>query len=294
MSVCLPCLLKPFAEMLKKSALLSLLNQAIGASPAVRRNHLSVTNVGNSTLKKPVLRGLNVTDSETHSMVGLRKATMPCQCEKFNPKWKKTTRTVPKCIFIDLGAADGNSFNEFLSNKYGPIANCPNGQWEAILVEANPRFNGQLTEVVNQHNGLVHANMASAAYMCEGHTFFYLDTHNVDHNFWGSSMSDAHPDAQKSGLTKVEVPTVNLNRVLFEQTIPKDWVMVKMDIEGSEWDVLPCLAASPSAVLIDRMYVEQHPQSWGLAGTTGEAMEAAKARLRQQGVDLPSYFSHTF
>ena len=33
-----------------------------------------------------------------------------------NPSWKKTARTEPKCIFIDLGAADGNTFAKFLES----------------------------------------------------------------------------------------------------------------------------------------------------------------------------------
>ena len=33
-----------------------------------------------------------------------------------NPNWKKTARTEPKCIFIDLGAADGNTFAKFLES----------------------------------------------------------------------------------------------------------------------------------------------------------------------------------
>ena len=40
-------------------------------------------------------------------------------------------------MFIDLGAADGNTFDSFLSNGYGPVKNCPHGgDWQAILVEA--------------------------------------------------------------------------------------------------------------------------------------------------------------
>lgn len=247
----------------------------------------------------PLLRGANSSEANgphgslAHLTAAQKKAAMPCQCEASSGRWVKTARTVPKCIFIDLGAADGNSFREFLGNKYGSLEDCPSGQWEAVLVEANPRFDAALRNVVDQHHGMVRANTASAAYMCEARTVFYLDTHNHEHNYWGSSMSDKHPDAQESGLTRVEVPTVNLNRLLYEQTIPADRVMVKMDIEGSEWDVLPCLADAPPASLLDVLYLEEHPQGWGLAGTTAAEMEAAKAKLRRRGVDIPYYFSQT-
>jgi len=221
------------------------------------------------------------------------KATMPCQCIASDPSWVAPARTAPRCVFIDLGAADGNSFNFFLNNGYGEVAKCPSVQWSAVLVEANRRFNTQLAGVGAKHQGQLTVMSSTAAYMCEAQTSFFLDTVNTEKNFWGSSMSNSHPDVQRSGQTKVTVPTVNLNRILFENTIPADWVMVKMDIEGSEYDVLPCTAQSPAASLMDRLYLEQHEPSWGMAGTTPAQMEAAKNQLRAKGVDIPNYFSYT-
>jgi len=225
---------------------------------------------------------------------GITKAAkMPCNCVASDPSWIAPVRTVPRCVFIDLGAADGNSFNEFLSGKWGDVAKCPSVQWSAVLVEANPLFDTKLAAVAAQHPGKVTALSSTAAYMCEGSTSFFLDTKNTDKNFWGSSMSESHPDTE-GGKTKVTVPTSNLNRILHEQTIPGDWVMVKMDIEGSEYDVLPCTAQAPAASLMDRLYLEQH--TWlahGLAGTTEAQMTAAKNTLRSRGVDIPAYFSNT-
>jgi len=221
------------------------------------------------------------------------RAALPCTCEVSNTAWKPCARTVPRCVFIDLGAADGNTFNFFMNNGYGDVGNCPSAQWAAVLVEANPHFKPKLDAIGHTHAGSVDVMASTAAFMCEAKTSFYLDTVNTDKNYWGSSMSSSHPDVQRSGKTKVTVPTINLNRVLYEQTIPGDWVMVKMDIEGAEWEVLPCLAEAPVAHLVDRLYLEQHPQSWGMGSTTPEQMENAKASLRSKGVDIPNYFSHT-
>jgi len=226
---------------------------------------------------------------------GTRTETgMPCQCEGVNPSWKAPTRTVPKCVFIDLGAADGNSFGAFLNGKYGSLANCPSGGlWQAILVEANPRFKSQLEQEAARFPGAVEAHPATAAYMCHGETSFYLDTVTTQHNYWGSSMSSNHPDVQNSGKQKVTVPTVNLNRLLAEETIPGDYVLVKMDIEGAEYDIVPCLSHSPSSKLMDALWLEQHDVSWGLAGNSLEVMSQAKATLQAQGVYMPAYFSET-
>lgn len=219
---------------------------------------------------------------------------MPCQCEASNAAWKRPTRTAPKCVFIDLGAADGNSFQAFLNNKYGPVANCPGGGlWEAVLVEANPRFKAPLEQAASKFPGAVDALPSTAAYMCQGQTSFYLDTVTTAQNYWGSSMSSNHPDVVHSGKQKVTVNTVNLNQVLFERTIPGDYVLVKMDIEGAEFDIVPCLSHSPSATLMDALWMEQHDPSWGLAGNGLEVMNQAKASLQAQGVYMPEYFSET-
>lgn len=228
------------------------------------------------------------------------KLAMPpnCKCVGSNPAWVKTTRTVPKCIFIDLGAADGNTFGNFVHNGYGPVKDCGNGSgdFEAWLVEANPRFEAPLKALEVQYPGKVHALPSTAAYMCEGQTSFFLDVQNHDVNYWGSSMGKNHPDAIKSGHQQVTVPTANLMRMLYENTIPGDWVMVKMDIEGAEWDIMPCLADSPVAHSIDRFYLEQHPAEWSPTEPTpvASSIEDAKAKLKAKGVDVPGYFSNTF
>mmetsp|Transcript_36436 Transcript_36436/g.68146 ORF Transcript_36436/g.68146 Transcript_36436/m.68146 type:complete len:296 (-) Transcript_36436:75-962(-) len=220
----------------------------------------------------------------------------PCVCEKANHRWKPCTRTEAKCIFIDLGAADGNTFNSFLANGYGNLTTCPNGaeSWESILVEANPKFQTPLTgEAAKFPTGKVTSLYSTAAYMCEGQTSFFVDTVNTAQNFWGSSMSANTPDVQKSGKTSVTVPTLNVNRILYENTIPADRVILKMDIEGAEFDVLPCLVQSPSSNLVDSFYLEEHPVDWGNIGTTLADMEVHKATLVSRGIEIPQYFSHT-
>jgi len=222
----------------------------------------------------------------------------PCQCVATDATWTSSQRTAPKCVFIDLGAADGNTLIRFLENDYGVVSNCPSGgDWEALLVEANPRFKPQLEAISAEHQGKVQPLTTTAAWMCEAQTDFFLDTVNHNVNYWGSSMSSTHPDAQRSNLTKVTVNTINLMRVLHEQTIPADHVIVKMDIEGSEWDVLPCLAQSPDASLVDILFVEIHSIDWqlgqGSEATTQTQLDMALAALRAANVSTPAYSSPT-
>lgn len=203
-----------------------------------------------------------------------------------NPAWKASVRTVPKCVFIDLGAADGNSFKQFLANAYGPVANCPSGQWEALLVEANPQFTPQLTAAAAQYPGAVHTYASTAAYMCQGSTSFSIDP-DVAHNHWGSSMKADH------GSTKVTVPLVNVVQMVAENVIAGDWVILKVDIEGAEYDVIPCLSQYAQHNLVDIMFLEEHGWLQGDSAYSKPQYDQAKASLKAGGMDIPDYHSQT-
>lgn len=235
-----------------------------------------------------------------HQSTKDNRQDVPCQCDIANSEQKPSSRTVPRCVFIDLGAANGNTFhgkNSFLTGAYGNVDRCPSQQWHAVLVEANPYFDTQLQEVSATYAGNVTILPSTAAFMCEGTTSFYLDA-EVERNFWGSSMKQEKADVLKERLRKkvekVTVPTLNLNRILQEYAIPEDYVMVKMDIEGAEYDILPCLADSPSASLIDTLFMEEHAQFMNLTGTRAAQFHLAKTKLKAAGAAIPLYSSRTF
>jgi len=250
--------------------------------------------------KTPLARQANEASAEKGGATargGAMNGPPKCTCEKIHPTWKPSNRTSASCVFIDLGAAAGNTFNTFLGNGFGDVSTCTAngpGAWHAILVEANPRFNEPLKAEASKYpSGYVTTLVSTAAYMCEGQTSFYLDTVNGQQDYWGSSMSANHPDVVKSQGQNVTVPTVNINKLIYENTIPDDRVILKMDIEGAEYDILPCLAQSPVANLVDALFLEQHDPSWGSIGTTVVDMENAKTMLKNKKVQIPQYISQT-
>jgi len=103
----------------------------------------------------------------------------PCHCAVFDSAWQPPSKRLPRCIYVDLGAADGNSYKPFLEGKFGPVENCGTtenpGDFEAFLVEANPFFDVTLQQLSNTGKGKVHAMNSTAAYMCDGSTTFWLD-----------------------------------------------------------------------------------------------------------------------
>lgn len=209
----------------------------------------------------------------------------PCHCQIDNKHWRKASRTEPKCLFIDLGAGAGSDLEAFAQDKFGPLKNCPSGgDWEAILVEANPVFSATLKAVAAKFPGKVHVNASHAAYMCDAKTAFYVNPAETN-SIAGFQQAAS---SLRTELQKLEVETVNINRLLMENAIPGDYVILKMDVEGAEFDILPCMAESPSGSLVDRLYVEEHDPSWGLEGATQSSMQTAMAGLRTRGVDIPN------
>lgn len=210
--------------------------------------------------------------------------TAPCQCEANNPYWKATTRTATGCIFIDLGAADGNSFQHFLRNGYGDVSKCTS--WSAFLVEANPQFTPALSAAASQYPNQVHVYGETAAYVCQGSVSFSIDP-DPSHNHWGSSMKRSY------GSKTVTVPTINVIQLVAENTLPGDWVIFKVDIEGAEYDVIPCLAQFAKANLIDIMLLEEHPDTQTMSIYTPQEYINAKNYLKTQMTIPDGYHSST-
>lgn len=240
-----------------------------------------------------LLRSRNATQKSTASVehnstavTGRRNA--PCTCEANNPAWGSCAARSPKCIFVDLGAADGNSFNHFMNNGYGPVANCPSGgQWEAYLVEANPQFTPALNALGQQYPGKVHPYGSTAAYTCQGSTSFSIDP-DASHNHWGSSMKKSF------GSQQVTVPTVNVIKLVQEHVLAGDYVILKVDIEGAEYDLLPCLAQFSNLKLIDVAYVEEHSWLQGDSVYSPQQYAQAKVQMQTSGINVPdNYHSQT-
>lgn len=216
----------------------------------------------------PALRG-------SEREISLRQgAGEVCQCQTTAPSWAPCNRTVPKCVFMDLGAGDGGELRQLIKGGFGPLANCPGGgQWEAILVEADPGFQTSLQLAVAEHPSCVNLELA-APYMCDATATFNLDTQRPTATYF--------KDFHQERFQQVRGRTANINRLIYERTIPGDWVMVilKSDMRTGLGTVgmLPCLSMSPASSLIDRLYLE-----W--SGVTPE-ISAAVAVLQQRGVNV--------
>ncbi|KAF9090582.1 hypothetical protein BGX23_005915 [Mortierella sp. AD031] len=158
----------------------------------------------------------------------------------------------PRYIFIDLGANRSDSLEVFLQKPGAKYQyTYPKPDWatyeqaEIYLFEANPVFTPHLVEAKEKYLEVgININIfpSTVVDVRDGTRTFFLDTVNEQRDFWGSSIYASHPDAIRSESKGTELSAINLAGWLLKNTLPCDFVVVKMDIEGAEYEVVPHLA----------------------------------------------------
>ena len=97
----------------------------------------------------------------------------------------------------------------------------------------------------------------TAAWTYDGTIDFYLDTVNSGVDFWGSSLNDKHWDVVASKKVKKTVNCVDIARIIGSYRL-EDNVIVKMDIEGAEYDLIQDFIKKDVMKLIDYIAPELH------------------------------------
>ena len=75
----------------------------------------------------------------------------------------------------------------------------------------------------------------------------------------------------------VNVETINFPQWLMDNFDKEDKIIVKMDIEGAEYDVIPQMIKDGSIHMIDTLYIEMHKRKAGMHGS----VKALKSILKQ-------------
>lgn len=166
---------------------------------------------------------------------------------------------------------------------------------EIYLFEANPYFNTALVQAKEHYDALgikVNIFPSTVVDVKDGTRTFFLDTVNTANDFWGSSTYANHPDAIASKSNGTELSAINISRWLLMNTLPRDFVVVKMDIEGSEYEVITHMAEMSAWTVMDHLFVEWHDGVNEDADLDARA-KAAMKKLQDEGVNMPVYDSAT-
>ena len=168
-----------------------------------------------------------------------------------------------------MGANRGDSIENFIGiNKQGDGGNIRNKipserinqKWSIYGIEGNSKFDKNLLDIKekyssDQYNIIIYNSTIVTTY--DGKIKFYLDKNDRFGNNVGSSIKENHPDVILSKKVYEEKPCVDFARLLREYN-ENDFIIVKMDIEGAEFDLLLHLIAQNVLKLIDVFAVEYH------------------------------------
>ena len=123
----------------------------------------------------------------------------------------------------------------------------------------------------------------SAIYQCDARAIYFDDRSdrrtvmNNSEELWATS-------------TRSHARPIGLNRLLNETVTRNDYVVVKMDVEGAEYDILECLSRSPSLALVDQLVLERHDRFPVLRAELSKRvhMDRALDAIKGAGVEVVS------
>jgi FkbM family methyltransferase len=172
----------------------------------------------------------------------------------------------PRYIFIDGGAHIGESTQNFLnSNIYR------RHPWEIIAFEANPSL---IPRFPKKPNATV---LNKAIWISEEGIEFYLAENTVS--------SSIIKDKKTGKLNKipVKVESVDFGQWLKSNFTKNDFILVKLDIEGAEYDVLEKMLADGTMEYVDDLRIEFHKEK---VGVSPEKDTALKKQIEALGIPV--------
>ena len=147
-----------------------------------------------------------------------------------------------KKVFIDCGANQGQTIENFKEHWKDW------DQFEIHSFEANSALFSHFRKYEKEPNIHFHPK---AVWIEEGSVDFYIGTHD------GSST---RKDKKTGSLSKkpVSVPAIDLASWIKSTFAIDDYVILKVDIEGGEYDLIPHLLATDTFKYVDKFYIEFH------------------------------------
>mmetsp|Transcript_10001 Transcript_10001/g.25905 ORF Transcript_10001/g.25905 Transcript_10001/m.25905 type:complete len:310 (+) Transcript_10001:86-1015(+) len=163
-------------------------------------------------------------------------------------------------------------------------------QCRAILVEPNMQYG--YDRVLEQFrleypNATVHER--SAIYQCDAQALTFNGPQkslaaNTMKERWRVRLGLDSTDTRSRGATVVRA--LSLNRLLKETVTRADFVVLKVDVEASEYELLDCLASSPSMALVDQLLLERHDGMYNVSRDRQQRLDTALTTMRQAGIDV--------
>jgi FkbM family methyltransferase len=168
-------------------------------------------------------------------------------------------------IFLDLGTHYGEGLSE-LNTKLNLTE-----EWQVYSFEANPytykrfieehSFNFGYAKFYNKaastYDGIITLNVETVAGTDEGMGSSLINLDNWDP--W-SSHNEAGFFTSNYFKKTVDVKCFSLSNYILNNFIREDFIVIKVDIEGAEYDLLEDLIETGAINFVNEIYIEWHSQ----------------------------------
>ena len=192
-------------------------------------------------------------------------------------------------IFLDLGTHYGQGLREFI-HLYRM-----DQSWKIRTYEANPVTRDiflnnyhhltpwvqSFLEAISDHNGILTVHLETPP--GEGDTG--MGTSVIDLEQWNPWGLQDRGHFQNH----VDVPCVDLSEIIINNYEKTDFIVVKMDIEGSEYDTLDRLIETGAIEYIDDLYVEWHSRFFNNKEEVEQREKALIDKINQYNIKLESW-----
>jgi len=183
-------------------------------------------------------------------------------------------------LFIDCGSNLGQGYRQFCKHY-------PQSHFDYVLIEPNPNCWPALESAVAAAPDRV-SLIKKAASTRDGVVQFFGLEHDPTSQ-GGSMLADHNSKYYEANAGRaLDVPCFSLAAFIDAQTSKYGATVLKLDIEGGEYEVLPDLFEHGSHKHLDAAYIEFHSQYMAEPGATeyGELESRLKARMMADGVPL--------
>ena len=156
-------------------------------------------------------------------------------------------KEIKKKLFIDLGANIGQAY-ELFSYFFDT--------YDFILIEPNNECIKHLEKLKIKKNSIKKI-INKAASINDGHTDLYLNDMLLNHQ--GASIQEFHnKEMLSNNIVTKKVQTFNFVKFFIEHSKKYDSIILKIDIEGSEYTILEELIKLEAFKKIEYLFVEFH------------------------------------